>query len=88
MNFDNTELAYRVKTNRELYRALYLFRLISNNTLVSLGSKLAIFALKLKLPIELLKILNYSSSLLSSVWVSRRACLLTRSTLGLDFLLE
>ena len=52
MNFDNTELAYRVKTNRELYRALYLFRLVSNNTLVSLVSKLAIFALKLKLPIE------------------------------------
>lgn len=51
MNFDNTEQAYRIKTNQELYRALYLFRLISNNTLVSIGSKLAILAIKLKLPI-------------------------------------
>jgi len=51
MNFDNTEEAYRLKSNKELYRALYIYQMISNNTLVTLGSKLALLALRLKLPV-------------------------------------
>ena len=52
MNFEDTEEAYRLKTNNELYRALYLYRLIANNTLVAIGSKLALWALQLGLPIS------------------------------------
>ena len=52
MNFENTEEAYRLKTNNELYRALYLYRLIANNTLVAIGSKLGLWALQLGLPIS------------------------------------
>jgi len=52
MNFENTEQAYRLKTNRELFRAFYLFRLISYPSLVALGTKLTLFALKIKLPIS------------------------------------
>ena len=35
MNFENTEHAYKLKSNRELFRALYLFKLISNQRLVA-----------------------------------------------------
>ena len=51
MNFDNTEEAYRLKSNKDLYRALYIYQMISNNTLVTFGSKLALLALRLKLPV-------------------------------------
>jgi len=52
MNFENTEEAYRLKSNSELFRAYYLFRLISYPTLVALGSKITLLALKIKLPIS------------------------------------
>lgn len=52
MNFENTKEAYRLKTNSELHRALYLYRLIANNTLVTIGSKVALWALQLGLPIS------------------------------------
>ena len=52
MNFEDTEEAYRSKTNNELYRALYLYRLIANSTLVALGTKIVLWALQLGLPIS------------------------------------
>ena len=54
MNFENTEHAYKLKSNRELFRALYLFKLISNQRLVAFLSKVAILAIKFKLPISFL----------------------------------
>ena len=54
MNFDNTENAYQLKSNKELYRSLYLFRLISNQTLVTLLTKFALIALRLRLPVSFL----------------------------------
>ena len=51
MNFENTEHAYKLKSNRELFRALYLFKLISNQRLVAFLTKVAILAIKFKLPI-------------------------------------
>lgn len=54
MNFDNTENAYQLKSNKELYRSLYLFRLISNQTLVKLLTKFALIALRLRLPVSFL----------------------------------
>ena len=52
MNFENTEHAYKLKTNRELFRTLYLFKLISNQRLVAFLTKIAILAIKFKLPVS------------------------------------
>ena len=52
MDFDNTEHAYELKSKWELFRAFYLFRLISNHRLVSFLTKLALLALRFKLPIS------------------------------------
>ena len=54
MNFENTEHAYKLKSNRELFRALYLFKLISNQRLVAFLTKVAMLAIKFKLPISFL----------------------------------
>ena len=50
--FENTEVAFAPKTNTELQKAKWLFSLIGNNKLVSLGTSLADLALKLHLPIS------------------------------------
>ncbi len=52
MNFENTRQAYILKSDKELYRAFYLFRIISNKILVSLGSKIVLAALKFRLPVS------------------------------------
>lgn len=54
MNFENTEHAYKLKSNRELFRALYLFKLISNQRLVVFLTKVALLAIKFKLPVSFL----------------------------------
>ena len=54
MNFENTEHAYKLKSNRELFRALYLFKLISNQRLVAFLTKVAILAIEFKLPVSFL----------------------------------
>lgn len=50
--FDNTAVAFAPKTDTELHRAKWLFSLMGQNQLVSLGSSLATLALKLHLPIS------------------------------------
>lgn len=50
--FNNTEVAFSLKNNAELNRAYFLFKLISKQTLVKMGSSLAHFAIKYKLPVE------------------------------------
>jgi proline dehydrogenase len=52
MIFDNTKQAYILKSDHELYQAFYLFKIISNKTLVYIGSKLALIAIKLRFPIS------------------------------------
>ncbi|MBS1650872.1 MAG: proline dehydrogenase family protein [Bacteroidetes bacterium] len=46
VSFNNTENAFKGKTNAELNRAYWLFKLIGNSTLVKLGAKLSPIALK------------------------------------------
>ena len=51
LSFDNTKIAFKQKTNKELNKSYLLFQLIANNTLVKIGPSLLKFALFLKLPI-------------------------------------
>ncbi len=52
MDFNNTETAFAYKSNSQLKRALRLFKLMNNNTLVYIGSRLTNFALQLHFPIK------------------------------------
>lgn len=50
--FQNTQVAFALKSNAELNRAYFLFKLIANNALVKLGTAATQVALKLHLPVE------------------------------------
>lgn len=51
ISFDNTEIAFEGKSDKDLKRAYWLFKLVSNNTLVKFGPFLLELALVLRLPI-------------------------------------
>lgn len=50
--FDNTEVAFALKSNSELERAYYLFEMIKREPLVKIGTAVTKFALKTHLPVE------------------------------------
>ena len=50
--FDNTEIAFALKSDSELERAYFLFKMISNEPLVRIGTAMTNFALKAHLPVE------------------------------------
>lgn len=50
--FNNTENAFILKSDAELNRAHFLFKMIGNPSLVKVGTSLTNFALKLHLPVE------------------------------------
>lgn len=52
IDFTNTAVAFKHKSNKELKRTALLFRLMSNNLLVDLGSNATLLALKMRLPIK------------------------------------
>ncbi|MCL6273464.1 proline dehydrogenase family protein [Muricauda sp. 2012CJ35-5] len=51
-NFENTAIAFQMKTDSELERAYFLFKLIANEPLVKIGTAVTNFAIKAHLPIE------------------------------------
>lgn len=50
--FDNTEIAFKLKSDSELERAYFLFKMISIEPLVKIGTTVTKFALNLNLPVE------------------------------------
>lgn len=52
LSFDNTEIAFRGKSNADLNRAFWLFKFISINFLTRIGPPITKVALKLGLPIK------------------------------------
>lgn len=50
--FNNTEIAFSLKSDTELDRAYFLFRMIDNQPLVRIGTAVTNFALKAHLPVE------------------------------------
>ena len=52
ISFDNTEVAFSSKSNRDLKRAYWLFKIISSPFIVKVGKGATNMALKLRLPIS------------------------------------
>ncbi len=50
--FDDTEVAFSLKSDTELERAYFLFKLIANQPLVRIGTAVTNFAIKAHLPVE------------------------------------
>ena len=50
--FENTQTAFALKSDAELERAYFLFKLISIEPLVKIGTSVTNFAIKAKLPVE------------------------------------
>lgn len=50
--FENTATAFALKTDSELERAYFLFKLIANEPLVKMGTAVTNFAIKAHLPVE------------------------------------
>lgn len=50
--FENTENAFALKSDSELERAYFLFRMIANEPLVRIGTAMTNFAIKAQLPVE------------------------------------
>lgn len=50
--FNNTEAAFSLKSDAEIERACFLFKLIANEPLVKIGTAVTNFAIKTKLPVE------------------------------------
>jgi len=52
ITFDSTEIAFRIKSDRDLWKALFLFRSISNRTLVKIGGFFSRLAIGIRFPIN------------------------------------
>ncbi len=52
LSFENTEIAFRHSSNKDLKRAYWLFRMININFFVKMGPPLTNFAMKIGLPIK------------------------------------
>jgi len=52
INFDNTEIAFRNKSNAELKQAYWLFKIISSNFLTNVGPPITNFLLNIGFPIK------------------------------------
>lgn len=50
--FENTKTAFALKTDSELERAYFLFKMIANEPLVKMGTLITNFAIKAHLPVE------------------------------------
>lgn len=52
IDFNNTKIAFEAKSNRALKKAAWIFGLMNSPTLVKIGSKMGLLALKMRLPVE------------------------------------
>ncbi len=51
ISFNNTKTAFKYKSDKELKRALWLFRLMASPTINTIGTKMLAISLKLRLPV-------------------------------------
>ncbi len=50
LDFSNTEIAFSHKSDKELKKTGWLFKMMNNHNLVKIGSKLGLFAIRFNLP--------------------------------------
>src|SRR5690606_21675499 len=52
LDFNNTEIAFRNKSDKALDKAYWLFKMVASNSLIKIGTPLTNFALNIGLPIQ------------------------------------
>ena len=52
LDFNNTEIAFRNKSDKDLDKAYWLFKMVSSSTLIKIGTPITNFALSIGLPIQ------------------------------------
>lgn len=52
ISFDNTKIAFKAKSDQDLYKAYLLFKVMGNTSLTSIGKSLTEFAFKFHLPVK------------------------------------
>src|SRR5215831_3717248 len=52
LSFDNTEIAFSYKSDRELRKSVFLFSLINSNVITQIGTRLTPLVFKLNLPFK------------------------------------
>lgn len=52
LDFNNTEIAFRGKSDRDLTKAYWLFKMIGSNALIKIGTPIANLSLRMGLPIQ------------------------------------
>lgn len=52
LSFDNTEIAFKSKSDKDLDRAYWLFKMVASNTLIKIGTPITNFSLNIGLPIQ------------------------------------
>jgi proline dehydrogenase len=52
LSFDNTAISFSGKSNKDLNRSYWLFKMVASPTFVSIGKSLTTFAIKMHLPIK------------------------------------
>lgn len=52
LNVDNTEIAFRNKSDKDLKRAYWLFKMVASNSLIKVGTPITNFALNIGMPIQ------------------------------------
>jgi len=52
ISFDNTEIAFKSKSDKDLRKAYWLFKIVGNPSMVKMGKAMTNFSLKAKLPIK------------------------------------
>ena len=52
VSFDNTQVAFAGKDDAELQKSAWLFRIMSNSTIVDIGSHITQLALQIGLPVQ------------------------------------
>lgn len=52
ISFDNTEIAFKSKSDKDLKKAYWLFKIVGNPSMVKMGKTMTNFSLKAKLPIK------------------------------------
>lgn len=96
LSFDNTEIAFRHKSDKDLEKAGFLFRMFRYRWLINYGPGLASFALKIRLPIKKLlkntifhqfcggESIDDCDKVVRSLWENRIGAILDYSVEGVE----